>query len=154
MAKEKAALAAKLAEFERQQNEFNEKVKEWDQKLMAMKQDIVDSTVKGTMNLLTSTSTPFATKEDNIKLQEQTNRVIHAAVNTTNTEIASLKDGISALLQRTNHLFATIHDPDESSPPRKTQQTTEIGNDHKPTSPVRLFEADTAMELLDGVSEN
>jgi hypothetical protein len=51
---------------------------------MTMKQDIVDSsTVKGTMTLLTSTTTPFATKEDNIRLQEQTNQVIHAAVNTT-----------------------------------------------------------------------
>jgi hypothetical protein len=120
-----------------------------------MKQDIVDSTVKGTMTLLTSTTTPFATKEDNIRLQEQTNRVIHAAVNTTNTEIESLKDGILALLQHTNHLLATIHDPDKTSPPRKSQSTMEPRKEPDPTTPVQLFNAaDTVMETMDGVNED
>ena len=115
-----------------------------------MKKEIVDSTVQGTVTLLTGTMTPFATKEDNIKLQEQTNTVIHQAVNTTNNEIASLKEGISALLQRTNHLFATIHNPDETSPPRKTRLLTELHEEHEEqsekTNPVKLFHAaDTDM---------
>jgi hypothetical protein len=148
-------LEAKLLAFKKPQQQFNDKVKEWDQKMMTMKQDIVDSTVKGTMTLLTSTTTPFGTKKDNIRLQEQTNRVIHAAVITTNTEIASLNDGILALLQRTNHLFVTIHDPDKTSLTRKTQSTMEPRKEPDPTTPVRLFNAaDTAMETMDGVSED
>ena len=113
-----------------------------------------------TVKLLTGTMSPFATKEDNIKLQEQTNKEIHSAVNTTNTEIASLKDGITTLLQRTNHLFASIHDPDETSPPRKTRQIHESQYQpqeqmtDEPHTPTRLFttEADTDMENMDSVS--
>jgi len=159
LAAERATLAAKFEALERQQQEFNNKVKEWDQKMMTLKNDIVDSTVKGTVTLLSGTMSPFATKEDNIKLQEQTNKEIHSAVNSTNNEIASLKDGISALLQRTNHLFASIHDPDETSPPRKTRHLPSTTNqqqedDHlDPNNPKRLFteEADTDMITMDSV---
>ena len=43
LAAERATLAAKFEALEKQQNEFNDKVKEWDQKMMAMKNDIVDA---------------------------------------------------------------------------------------------------------------
>jgi len=156
LAAERLVLEEKFKSLERQQQEFNERVKEWDKKISDMKNEIVESTVQGTVTLLTGTMTPFATKEDNIKLQEQTSTVIHNAVNTTNNEIASLKEGISALLQRTNHLFASIHDPDETSPPRKTrsiQDPTEPPNEG--SNPIRLFqeEADTAMKIMDSVGE-
>jgi hypothetical protein len=69
-------LAAKFDALEKQQQDFNDKVREWDQKMLAIKNDIVESTVKGTVTLLKGTMAPFATKEDNIKLQEQTNKKI------------------------------------------------------------------------------
>ena len=159
LAIERAALQAKFEALEKQQSEFDNKVKEWDTKMEEMKKEIVESTVKGTVSLLTGSMTPFATKEDNIQLQEQTNKVIHMAVNTTNLEIAGLKDGtISELIQRTNRLFATIHDPDETSPPRKMRLRQEsqqhYDKDSPPTSPVRLFPtADSDMASMDGVSQ-
>ena len=152
LATERAALQAKFEALEKQQNEFNIKVKEWDTKMEEMKKEIVESTVKGTVTLLTGSMTPFATKEDNIQLQEQTNKVIHTAVSTTNHEIAGLKEGISELLQRTNRLFASIHNPDETSPPRKMRQPSD--RESPPTSPVRLFPADSDMTIMDGVSED
>ena len=155
IAEQKAILEEKIKAYDETRGQLEERIKELGNQMSSMKKDIVESTVKDTLKLLTGTSTPFATKEDNIKLQEQTSQVIHAAVNTTNNEIASLKDGIATLLQRTNHLFATIHDPEEESPPRKTRHVREgeqIDENQTPHTPVRLFEtADTNMQDMDGV---
>jgi hypothetical protein len=55
-------------------------------------------------------------------------------------------------------LFATIHDPEEESPPRKTRHvknTEQQEENQTPHTPVRLFDtADTNMHDMEGVGGN
>jgi hypothetical protein len=126
MEKERRELDRQFAALESQQQKFIAKVDQWDQKLQDMRKQIVDTTVQGTMAVFSGAASPFATREDSQLLRKQTAADMQAlkeAVTTTNSNMAIIQQSITALIQRTDQLFAANHDPLIPSPPRKTRIT-------------------------------
>ena len=141
----RAALDKRLYELEQQQLVFLEKTAQWEQKLADMKRQIVDATVSGTISVLTGTSSPFATKADVIKQREENIikfQSLKEGMTSTSNGVAVLQENMHILLQRTEQLFVTKHDPDIKSPPRKSRVTD------------TLTLADSPMHALEGDGES
>jgi len=124
MAAERGALDRRMAELERKQNEFIETTAKLEEKLNDMRKQIVDATVKGTLSVLTGTTSPFATKEDALAHREANAhefQSIKEGLSSTNTGLTILQQHMTLLLQRTEKFFSGDHDPDIASPPRKAR---------------------------------
>jgi len=124
IATERGALDRRLFELERKQQEFLETTAKLEDKLNDMRKQIVDATVKGTISVLTGATSPFATKEDaQVQREENANEFqsIKEGLMSTNQGMALLQQHMTLLLQRTETLFSSGHDPDIASPPRKSR---------------------------------
>jgi chromosome segregation ATPase len=121
LAAERGALDCRLAELERKQNKFMETTANLEQKLNIMRKQIVEATVKGTISVLTGSTSPFATIEDTqTQRKENANKFqsINEGLSSTNNGLAVLQQHMTLLLQRTEQMFLANHDPDIASPPR------------------------------------
>jgi len=144
LAVERSALDRRLLELERKQQEFLDTTEKFEQKLNDMRQQIVDATVKGTISVLTSSASPFATKEDALAQREANAtefQSIKEGLSSTNTGMTILQQNMTLLLQRTERFFSNSHDPDLSSPPRKARA-------------VEHHQADSHMSDMEGDGED
>ena len=126
LATERNDLNTRIAALERQQQEFSAATKQWEQKMLDMRKQIVDATVTGTISVLTGASSPFATKEDAQQQRIENTSEFQSlkesmAVNQSALEI--LQQHMTLMLRRTEQLFADRHDPSLQSPPRKARAT-------------------------------
>ena len=143
LARERANLDNRIAELERQQQEFQEKTSLWEQKLLDMRKQIVDATVHGTINVLTGNSSPFMTKTVAHQQHKETAAELQSlkeSMEASNNGVLVLQQHMTILLQRTEQLFAAHHDPTVPSPPRKARATTPLP-------------ADSPMADVEGVGE-
>ena len=144
LAVEREEMNKRIAALEKQQREFTEVTKQWEQKLVDMRKQIVDATVTGTISVLTGESSPFATKTDAQK-QRMENATefqsLKESMANNQTTLDVLQEHMTIMLRRTEQLFADRHDPTSESPPRKARAKD-------------TFPADSPMTDVTGVSEH
>jgi hypothetical protein len=143
IARERSALDARIAALEAQQQKFLSRVDQWDQQIVAMRTQIVDATVTGTMSVLTGETSPFATKDDAQQHREQTAadlQELKEAVTTTNNNMLLIQQSIAALLHRTDELFESARPSSSAPSPKRKTRVTDGDTSHPADFPMANVE--------------